>query len=259
MMRSLVIDRSSARPGMAVFEDEALVCEQKWNAEPTRAPEWLAELEQTLSGHQLSVASFGRFVCGLGPGSFSGIRAGLAALRGMALPGGIKVCGLSSAAALALEYADGAERVTVVGDARRNRLWSVTYRVDLVAHRVLLADGRAPTHTAADFLLTPTEDLVKTVPEGTRIISSDWERLSGVLSGMFAAERQVSHAVFPSAVALGRLAVSCPDACVVEPLPIYLHPAVAVKEPLDARRPVLADGCCTDEKRRSDDENRTGK
>ena len=227
MIRSLVIDRSSACPSMAVFEDRLLVFERAWRVEPTRAPAWMAELGQTLAGLQLPVAAFGRFVCGLGPGSFSGIRACLAAQQGMALPGGIKVCGLASAAALAADQAHGIGCVTVVGDARRSRLWSVTYRVDPVTSHVLLADGRVPTHTAADFLLTPADELAQAVPAGTRIVTSDWERLSGVLSGAFAAERLVPHAVFPSAAALGRLAVSDPDACVVEPLPIYLHPAVA--------------------------------
>ena len=119
--------------------------------------------------------------------------------------------------------------MTVIGDARRNRLWSVTYRVDAAACRVRLSDGRVPTHTADDFLLAPAEDLAKVVPEGTRIVSSDWERLSGLLGGAFAAERLVPHAVFPKASDLGRLALAEPAACVVEPLPIYLHPAVAVK------------------------------
>ena len=228
-MRCLVVDRSTSRPSMAVFEGEVLVCEQVWDSEPTRSPEWIAELAQTLATRGLSIASFDLFVCGLGPGSFSGIRAGLSALQGMALPGGKPVYGVASSAALALGQADGAECVTVVGDARRSRLWSVTYRVDAEAHRVRLLDGQTPKHTADDFLLIPTEDLAAAVPEGTRVVSSDWARLSGVLGDAFAAERLVPRAVFPKASDLGRLALAEPDACVFEPLPVYLHPAVAVK------------------------------
>ncbi|HNX35815.1 MAG TPA: tRNA (adenosine(37)-N6)-threonylcarbamoyltransferase complex dimerization subunit type 1 TsaB [Kiritimatiellia bacterium] len=231
-MRSLVMDRSSGRPGMAVFEDRELVFEKAWDVDPTRAPGWLADMDQALAGQALPVAAFDRFVCGLGPGSFSGIRACLAALQGMALPGGKPVSGVASAAALALGQSDGAEYVTVVGDARRSRLWSITYRVNPAApHRVLLADGRRPTHTAADFALTPAEALAEVVPEGTRIVTSDWGRLSAVLSGMFAAERLVPQALFPSASDLGRVALADPDACVFEPVPVYLHPAVAVHAP----------------------------
>jgi len=213
---------------MAVFEGGKLVCEQIWDGEPTRAPEWIDEVAHRLASCGLPIASLDRFVCGLGPGSFSGIRACLSALQGLALPGSKPVFGIASAAALALGQAEGAACVTVVGDARRNRLWSVTYRVDVGAQRVRLYDGRVPTHTSDDFLLTPAEELSHAVPAGTRIVSSDWERLSGVLSGTFAAERLVSRAVFPKASDVGRLALAEPDVCVLEPLPVYLHPAVAV-------------------------------
>ena len=226
-MRTLVIDRSSGQPGMAVFEDGVCVCGQAWATEPTRAPEWMAELAGTLEAGGFGVASFGRFVCGLGPGSFSGIRACLSALQGLALPDGRPVYGVASAAALALGQAEGEEAVTVVGDARRSRLWSVTYRVDARAGRVRLADGRVPTHTAEDFALTPAEALAAAVPEGTRVVTSDWARLSATLEGLFAPGRLVRAAVFPKAEDVGRLAVCEPEACVLEPLPLYLHPPVA--------------------------------
>ncbi len=227
-MRSLVIDRSSGEPGLAVFDDMELVCERTWSVDPTRAPEWIAELAATLSEHGLAVASFDRFVCGLGPGSFSGIRASLSALQGLALPGGKPVYGVASAAALALGQARGEEHVTVVGDARRSRLWCVTYRVDPVAGRVRLADGRVPTHTADDFLLVPAAELVAAVPEGTRIVTSDWARLDTLLSGMFPGGRLVARATHVRTADVGRLALAEPAACVLEPVPVYLHPPVAV-------------------------------
>ncbi|MEI7899224.1 MAG: tRNA (adenosine(37)-N6)-threonylcarbamoyltransferase complex dimerization subunit type 1 TsaB [bacterium] len=227
-MRWLTVDRSSARPGMAVFDGKgALLFGRVWDGEPTRAPEWIAELAQELADHGVAAEQLDGFVCGLGPGSFSGIRACLSALQGLALPGGKPVYGVASAAALALGQAEGAACVTVIGDARRNRLWSVTYRVDAVTPRVRLYDGRVPTHTSADFCLVPADALAQAVPAGTRIVSSDWERISGVLCGAFAAKRLVPRAAFPTASDVGRLALSEPAARVLEPLPVYLHPAVA--------------------------------
>ncbi len=35
-MRSLVIDRSSGRPSVAIFEDNEYVCEKVWDGEPIR-------------------------------------------------------------------------------------------------------------------------------------------------------------------------------------------------------------------------------
>jgi len=214
---------------MAVFEDGELICGREWDGEPARAPVWIAEMALALTACGITVADVDRYVCGLGPGSFSGIRASLSVLQGLALPGGKPVHGVASAAALALGQARGAECVTVVGDARRDRLWSVTYRVDAAVQRVRLFDGRVPTHSADDFMLTPSHELASAVPAGTRIVTSDWDRLSAVLEGTFSAERLVARAVFPTAADVGRLALSAPEACVFEPLPVYLHPAVAVK------------------------------
>ena len=67
------------------------------------------------------------------------------------------------------------------------------------------------------------------IPSGTRIVTSDWSRVSGMLSAMFEPERLVASAVFPDVTVLGRLALSSLDGCRVEPLPIYLHPAVAAR------------------------------
>lgn len=226
-MRSLVIDRSSGRPSMAVFEGNERACEKVWDCEPTRAPAWLAELASLLADHGWDGASFDAFVCGLGPGSFSGIRACLSALQGLALPDGKPVYGVASAAALALGQAEGAERVTVVGDARRNRLWCITYEVRPADAQVRMPGGGLPTHTAEDFQLVPSDALGRTVPDHTRIVSADWERLEPLLRATFAAERLVARTVFPVAADLGRLALALPASRVREPLPIYLHPAVA--------------------------------
>ena len=212
---------------MAVFEDNVCVCEKVWDGEPSRAPAWMAELADVIAAHGWNGASFDEFVCGLGPGSFSGIRACLAALQGLALPDGKPVYGIASAAAVALGQAEGEERVTVVGDARRNRLWCVTYEVQPVTAQVRMPGGGLPTHTAEDFRLVPSEALGSVVPDAARIVSPDWERLASVLRATFAEDRLVARTVYPIAVDLGRLTLAMPASRVREPLPIYLHPAVA--------------------------------
>jgi tRNA threonylcarbamoyladenosine biosynthesis protein TsaB len=226
-MRYLAVDRSTRAPCLAVCDDGTPVFEHVWEGEPARAPEWLAELSELLKAHKVGTETLDAYVCGLGPGSFSGIRAGLAALSGLALPGARPVYGVASAAAIALAAAAGAELVTVIGDARRSRLWCVTYRVDASARRVSLADGRVPSHTADDFLLVPAETLPEWVPEGSRLVSPDWDRLEPALRSPFGPDRLVQRCVFPQPADLVALATGTPASRVLEPVPIYLHPAVA--------------------------------
>ncbi len=226
---TLVADRSAGSSGVAVFRGSESVCIKRWEAEPSRTPEWIAEAGSALDQAGIELSEIGQFICGLGPGSFSGIRSCLSALQGMALPGGRPVCGVSSAAALALGQACGEEAITVAGDARRGRIWCVTYRVDRDAARVRLMDGSAPSHTGDDFTLTTAEDLLYAVPEGTRVVSPEWRRLETVLTEMFPTELLVRQDVFPDVVDLGRLALAEPGACLSDPVPIYLHPAVAAR------------------------------
>ncbi len=223
-MNTLVIDRSSAQPSFALFKAATLICSQTWQGEPTRSPEWLMEVRAKLLEHHVPLTAIGSYVCGLGPGSFSGIRACLAAMNGMALPSKTPVYGVASAAAIALAQPEGL--VTVVGDARRNRLWCVTYSKDGAGHPLTLINGQAPTHTADDFQLIEAENLSSIVPNRALIVSTDWLRLETLLKSQFDAASLVQHPVHVSAEQLGRLALAEPSALKLEPSPIYLHPAV---------------------------------
>ncbi|HOE60695.1 MAG TPA: tRNA (adenosine(37)-N6)-threonylcarbamoyltransferase complex dimerization subunit type 1 TsaB [Kiritimatiellia bacterium] len=228
-MRILVIDRSTSRAGMALMDAGRAICSRVWEDDAARSPGWIAEAVRELAACGVGLQEVGRFVCGLGPGSFSGIRSSLAALQGMALPTGAPVCGVASAAALALAYGMDVPRVTVVGDARRERLWIVTYRVEPHTGRVMLADGTRPTHTAADFTLVPASELASAIPGDAFVVSSDWARLAPRLTAACPSPRLLRETVCPDAADLGRLACADLDACVTEPLPIYLHPAVVVR------------------------------
>lgn len=223
-MNTLVIDRSSTQPSFALLSDAQLLFSHQWTGEPTRAPEWVAEMGALLARHDIPLDSIGRYVCGLGPGSFSGIRACLAAILGLALPTKTPVFGVASAAAIAYALPD--ERVTVVGDARRNRLWCTTYRKDPATRRLTLENGSVPSHTADDFQLVESEHLAASIPSGSRIVSTDWTRLESILKTQCDVARLLPQPAYVSAEVLGQLAAADAAALKLEPSPIYLHPAV---------------------------------
>ena len=68
-----------------------------------------------------------RIVVGLGPGSFSGIRVGLAAAQGIALVQGVPVVGLCSAWSIAVQY-DDVPRLGVFADAKRGEVFCTSFR-----------------------------------------------------------------------------------------------------------------------------------
>ena len=244
MARTLVLERSSHSPCAALFDGETRIFFHAWDGNPARSPGWLPELADVLASHRVELASIARFVCGLGPGSFSGIRATLAAIQGMALPGRTHVQGIASPAILAWAYAvtrqDTVDQtVTVVGDARRNRYWCVTYRINPAQKRIRLYDGSMPTQTAHDFSLIPADALETAIPSDTTIISPEEETVFPMIEPLRTQNPNWRLAAFPSLSldTLGTL-IGGPEGELIvrdEPSPIYLHPAVATPPPFPAR------------------------
>ena len=90
-MRRLVIDTSGQNCSIAIVENSDVVAERheplgRGHAE--RLIPWIAELCQGAHADEIIV--------GCGPGSFTGVRIGIAAGRGLALGWGISVFGISS-------------------------------------------------------------------------------------------------------------------------------------------------------------------
>jgi tRNA threonylcarbamoyl adenosine modification protein YeaZ len=233
-MLTLIIERSTRHAGWSLFRDTTCLSATVTDTEPARAPAWLAELGTALDETGVSLATIDRFVVGLGPGSFSGIRAAVAALQGMALPGGTPLLGISSAAALAFTLlteraASGHHTpVSVVGDARRERLWCGTYTLRHGQLRSCTVAGVRPlTHDADDFQLTTVAELPNLLPPETMVVSPDWPRIGTRLATVLPAQQLQPAERLPTAMDVGQLYLAEPDAARKEPAPIYLHPAVA--------------------------------
>ena len=228
-MLRLILDRSCGCAGFALARDKDILCEFLWEGGSIRSPEWFAEMADAIADCGCSVVDVDQFICAVGPGSFSGIRSALAALEGMALPGGSPVLGISSAAAMAFEYGgDKSGSVTVIGDARRSRLWVASFKRD-PKNGLALFDGGAPSRSADDFELVKAVDIEAAVPDGTLILSPDWDRIGELLTETFSDERLVSRKLSSRAPVIAEMAADYPALFHLEPMPVYLHPAVVVR------------------------------
>ena len=226
-MLRLILDRSGAHAGFALADEERILCAKTWEGGYASSPDWFAELSDTLAASGRRLDEVGQFVCAVGPGSFSGIRSALAALEGMALPGNKPVCGISSAAALAFEYGSDQRRtVSVIGDARRSRLWLASFVPD-PARGLALADGSEVTQTASDFALIRAEEVAARVPDDALVLSPDFDRIGALLEDAFPRERLIPARVSSRASVIAGMAARYSSLCRLEPVPVYLHPAVA--------------------------------
>lgn len=95
---------------LALLRADRTVVEHRLVGPPQRQSEILpGEIEKLLTAHGHSLEDVTGFVVGLGPGSFTGLRIGLATIKGLAYVLEVPVAGASSLAALALEGAANTE------------------------------------------------------------------------------------------------------------------------------------------------------
>jgi tRNA threonylcarbamoyl adenosine modification protein YeaZ len=127
-MKILALEFSSPQRSVSVAHDNGFseVIETGVGA---NAP--LAMIEEALRQANLEREQIDCVAVGLGPGSYTGIRAAIALAQGWQLARGVKLLGISSAECMAAEaHADRIEgRVSVVIDAQREEFYLATYQI----------------------------------------------------------------------------------------------------------------------------------
>ncbi len=140
-MRLLGIDTATLVASAAVWIDGAVV--EGEAVASTHSEKLLPLVDELLRGAGLAPADLDAVACGAGPGSFTGLRIGLATAKGLCFALGRPLVLCSSLAALALEAGRGT--VLAVLDARRHEVYAGLYRVDPlpvpIADEVVLPPG----------------------------------------------------------------------------------------------------------------------
>lgn len=172
----------------------------------------LALVEAALQQTGVALEAIEAVVVGLGPGSYTGIRAAIALAQGWQLARGVRLLGLSSFEALAAQaLAAGLRgRVHLVADAQRNEFYLATY--DLTA---------AERHLIEPLRLATLEEIRARLAANEPVLGPEAGQL---LPG--------GRTLFPDAAALAQVAAGRTDFVAGERLePIYLRPAKFVKAP----------------------------
>src|SRR5688572_6886733 len=112
-VRVLAIETSGPRGSVALLEDERLIIELEHDQPNAHAERILPLVERALASAGFDRTSLDRLAVGVGPGSFTGLRVGIALAEGLALGLGIPIVGVPSlrAMAAAAPAADGRIRV----------------------------------------------------------------------------------------------------------------------------------------------------
>lgn len=209
-MKILALEFSSPRRSVAVLEGQTILAERAEAAGETIPP--LRLIEQALQSAGVERRQVECVAVGLGPGSYTGIRAAIALAQGWQLAGGVKLLGVGSVDCLAAQAQ--AERifgrVNVVVDAQRGELYQAACEITAAAVRGI-ATLRIVTLDQARLEVGPAGQVIG--PEAKRWFPNGRE-------------------LCPAAAVLGRLAAVRNDFIPGERLePVYLRASGFVKAP----------------------------
>ncbi len=130
-MKVLAIDTSTASATVAISEDGILLGTTTVCLKRAHSQIIMVLIEELLNKLELTPADIDLFSASHGPGSFTGIRVGIAAIKGLA-DGAHKPCvGVSTLKAMALPYATSENLICTVIDARRDQVYYGIYNSKL--------------------------------------------------------------------------------------------------------------------------------
>ena len=121
----LSVDTTTEWGSIALVGDQGVIEEVALHSPDGFAHILFGEIEQLLARHRLELATLDAFASASGPGSFTGVRVGLTAVKGLAEATGRKVVAVSNLRALAF-FGTRALRAAVI-DARRGEVYGSVY------------------------------------------------------------------------------------------------------------------------------------
>jgi tRNA threonylcarbamoyladenosine biosynthesis protein TsaB len=149
-VRILGIESSSRRGSVALLEGDRLVASVEHEQANSHAERLLPLLEQLLAEAGWPKSSLDRLSVGVGPGSFTGLRAGIALAEGLSVGLDRPLWGVGSLLAMARgAFAEHAGPCCALLDARRSELFAAVYDREL---RELSAPCALPIDDLAAFL-----------------------------------------------------------------------------------------------------------
>jgi tRNA threonylcarbamoyladenosine biosynthesis protein TsaB len=220
LMRVLALDTTTRSGSAALVEDDRIVDEQSGDGARTHALRMPAEIVDLAAAHHWPLPEIDLFAVASGPGSFTGLRIGIATIQGIAFVHGRRVVAVPALEAMAYAAARTLPAETMLGvwlDGYRQDVFTALYRVTAAApfSRARLAAIDAPavgapeatlerwrTLTGADPAAVVGDGAVRYTPELTRhaprAVVIPPPQLAGVI-GLLAVDR-AKDAVEPSAV-----------------------------------------------------------
>ncbi len=127
-MNILAIDTSSLVATVALINEENLLGEFTINHPRTHSQKLMPLVDSLLKSLDMTMKDIDLIAVARGPGSFTGVRIGVATVKGLAQPYDIPVLGISSLEGMANNLTYCSELICPIMDARRNQVYTGVYK-----------------------------------------------------------------------------------------------------------------------------------
>jgi tRNA threonylcarbamoyladenosine biosynthesis protein TsaB len=178
-VRLLALDTTGEFGSMALVDERGVVEEVALHSPEGFAHILFGEIGQLLARYGLALGDIDAFASASGPGSFTGVRVGLAAVKGLAEAGGRRVVAVSNLQALAW-FGTRALRATVM-DARRGQVYGAVYSAALTL--------------VCDEVVISFPEWLNSLPEGDLEFITHGFPMTGVESPVIEAPRSMAGAI----------------------------------------------------------------
>lgn len=126
-MKVLGIDTSSLAASVAVIEDNKLICEYTINTKKTHSQKLMLMLENMLSISDIDINDIDIVSVCEGPGSFTGLRIGMATAKAIAHANNLPIVGVNSVELLAGNMNLCDKKICSILDAQRTQVYTGKY------------------------------------------------------------------------------------------------------------------------------------
>ncbi len=128
-MKILSIDTASNICGVSILEDNNLICQLDTNTGRTHSENLMPMIEQIFNKTNLTLKDIDLFVCDKGPGSFTGIRIGVATIKAFQDSLSIAATGVSSLESLAYSIQNEGLIASII-DCKNDNCYFALYKLE---------------------------------------------------------------------------------------------------------------------------------
>lgn len=218
VMKLLAADTSTSCLSIAICSEDSVYLESTIECDRRHTERFLATIDWGLKEAGLTLTELDALAITTGPGSFTGLRVGLAAMKGLAVGAALPLVGVPTLDALAhsAEVVEGA--VCTLLDAKMGEVFAAAFEVRSGAFSKVLQDRVC---SAQDFVQEAPSRAVY-LGDGAHLYRSEIERLrpeSRILGPLFRTPRAAAVALEAVRLIKTGAATSNPD----EVSPVYLR------------------------------------